>query len=260
MRIHEKVHLVGSEQFALSHALDCNCYLIDGGSELGLIDTGLGLGVDEICANIQAAGFNLRSLAHILITHSHIGHWGGANELRRRSGAQVWAHVAARPKMADISEDPGIRINMRFRRYPAGFAPVECHIDSTLDDGQTIHIGDVEVRAILTQGHTKDSLCFVFEDSGRRALATGDTVFYGGKVGLLNLEGCSLEDYRRDIHKLADLGIEMLLPGHGVFTLGRGQRHIDRAIHKLTDFVLPESFFETNELMWDHEYLQLMTR
>ena len=112
---------------------------------------------------------------------------------------------------------------------------------------------------ILTQGHTQDSTCILFEDGGRRGLFTGDVVFYSGKIGLLNLEGCSLEEYRRDIHKLANLEIDMLLPGHGVFVLKNGQKHIKRAIFKLNDFVLPPSYFEDNEFAWDREYLRMMT-
>lgn len=259
MQIGARLHLVGSEQFALSHPLDCNCYLIDGGNELGLIDTGVGLGVQEIYANIEAAGFDPAKLAHILITHSHAGHWGGAEELRHRTGARVWAHPSAHAAMADLANDPGTTLNLRFGRYPGGFSPRRCRADFGFEDGQTMQIGDVEVRAILTRGHTADSLCFLFEDAGRRALATGDVVFYGGKIGLLNLEGCRLEDYRCDIHKLAGLDVELLLPGHGVFPLSRGQRHINRAIGKLSDFVLPESFFESNELMWDRDYLKMMS-
>jgi glyoxylase-like metal-dependent hydrolase (beta-lactamase superfamily II) len=99
----------------------------------------------------------------------------------------------------------------------------------------------------------------LLNDGSKRALFTGDVVFYGGKLGLLNLEGFSLDDYRRDIHKLANLDVDMLLPGHGVFTVRRGQNHIKRAIYKLSDFVMPETFFETNEFMWDRDYLRLMS-
>ena len=45
-------------------------------------------------------------------------------------------------------------------------------------------------------------------------------VFYGGRLGLVNLDGCSLDDYRRDIAKLADLNVDSLMPGHGVFMNG----------------------------------------
>lgn len=259
MQLSPHVYLVGSEQFALSHPLDCNCFLIDGGSALALVDAGLGLGVDDILANIAAHGLDMTRLTQILITHAHFGHWGGALALRERTGAQIWVSSLGAQAMADISDDTGIRLNIAHGRYPQGFVPQPCPPDHVFQDGQTIQVGDIAVTAILVQGHTKDSTCFLFEDAGRHALCTGDVVFYAGKLGLLNLDGFSLDDYRRDLPKLSSLDVDMLLPGHGVFTVRRGQRHIRRALDKLGDFVMPETFFETNELMWDRDYLRLMS-
>ena len=259
MQISEHIYLVGSEQFALSHPLDCNCYLIDGGNELGLIDTGVGLGVDDLLTNIDDAGFNPKDLTHVIVTHSHLGHWGGAREIRERTGAKVFAPALARPLMEDVMSEPGVQLNVKFGRYPSGFEPRSCPPDVTFGDGDKIKIGNVELKMILVQGHTKDSTCIVLDDSGKRCLFTGDVVFYGGKIGLLNMDGCSMDDYRRDIQKLADLQVDRLLPGHGVFVLKNGQKHIKRAIYKLSDFVLPESFFEVNEFSWDKDYLRLMS-
>jgi len=89
MQITKDIHLVGSEQFALSNLLDCNCYLIDCDDALVLVDTGLGLGVSEILGHIRRAGFDPRNLSHIVITHTHLGHWGGAAELRETTGAEI---------------------------------------------------------------------------------------------------------------------------------------------------------------------------
>jgi glyoxylase-like metal-dependent hydrolase (beta-lactamase superfamily II) len=258
MQISERIYLVGSEEFALSHALDCNCYLIDGGSALGIVDSGLGLGVDEMLANVKAHGFSPDRISHVLITHAHLGHWGGAAGFRERTGAEVWAPANQR-SMTDPSLEPGIAQNIKFGRYPPGFEPTVCPPDGLLKDGERIAIGDIEIQSILVQGHTKDSTCFLIEDDGRRGLFSGDVVFYGGKLGILNIEGFSFDDYRRDIRKLADLEIDMLFPGHGVFVLRRAQKHIKRAIQKLSDFVMPETFFEQNEFLWDREYLEIMS-
>jgi hydroxyacylglutathione hydrolase len=259
MKISNRVYLVGSEQFGLSHPLDCNCYLIDGGSELALVDTGLGMGIEQILANIAAEGFDSASLSHVLITHAHPGHCGGSAAIRERTGAKVLVHALGATAMANITEDQGVRLNFQFGRYPADFRPIDCVPDGTLDDGDRIRVGDVELCAIHVQGHTKDSTCFLLDDGGKRALFTGDVVFYAGKLGLLNLEGFSFDDYRRDIVKLADLNVDTLLPGHGVFVVRGGQKHIKRAIYKLSDFVLPETFFEINEFMWSKDYLQVMS-
>lgn len=259
MRISKHICLVGSEQFGLSHPMDSNCYLIDGGSELALVDTGVGLGVDDILANMAGDGFDPQRLTYILLTHSHFGHWGGAEAIRNRTGAKVGCPVLAAPAMHDTLKEPGIQHNIRQNRYPPGFVPRPCPPDFTFDDGDTVRVGEIDLHMIRVQGHTKDSTCFFFEDEGKRGLFTGDVVFYAGKLGMLNMEGFNLDDYRRDIHKLADLKVDMLLPGHGVFILNRGQNHLKRAIFKLGDFLMPETFFETNEFVWDKDYLRLMT-
>jgi hydroxyacylglutathione hydrolase len=254
MQISKQLYLAGSEQFAISHLLDCNCYLLDSGKGLALIDTGLGLGVDDIAQNIIESGFKLSDVSHILITHAHLGHWGGAAKLRELTGAQIWAPADAKYWMEHPEEDGTIIQNLERGRWPADLDYRSCRPDHVFGDGDSIRIGNDEIRAIVVQGHTKDSTCFLWETEGRRALFTGDVVFYGGTIGLINASGSSLDDYRRDMQKLGNLNIDMLLAGHSVFVLRNGQKHIDRAIRKLSDFVLPDMFFETNEFMWQGDY------
>ena len=71
-------------------------------------------------------------------------------------------------------------------------------------------------------------------DAGR-ALFAGDIVFAAGIIGLINYPGSDLTRYRDNIGRLGGLGIDALLPGHLLFTLGNGQRHIDLAIERLTN-------------------------
>jgi len=258
VKINDHLYLVGSEQFAISHPLDCNCYLLDGRSALALIDTGTGMGATQIIANLKHHGFEPKRLTHIIITHAHLGHWGASAELRKRTGAKVWAPRARARLMLHPEEDCTITQNFKFGRYPKGFKPQPCKPDKLFGDDNLITIGELQVRTILTRGHTKDSTCFYYERKGKRGLFTGDVVFYGGKVGFVNAEGCDLSDYRTDIKKLAKLRVDFLLPGHSVFVLSSGQKHIDRAIQKLSDFVMPETFFETNEFVWERDYLAAM--
>jgi glyoxylase-like metal-dependent hydrolase (beta-lactamase superfamily II) len=259
MQISDRLYLVGSEQFAISHLLDCNCYLLDFGNGMALVDTGLGLGVDDIARNITDSGFKLSDVSHILITHAHFGHWGGAARLRELTGAQIWAPADGRYWMEHPDEDATISQNLEYGRWPAELNYRSCRPDHMFNDGDSIRAGKDEIRAIVVQGHTKDSTCFLWETGGRRALFTGDVVFYGGTIGLINAAGSSLDDYRRDMPKLGKLNVDMLLAGHSVFVLRRGQKHIDRAIRKLADFVLPDMFFETNEFMWQSDYATSLT-
>jgi hydroxyacylglutathione hydrolase len=260
MQITDSIYLVGSEQFALSHLLDCNCYLVDYGQGLALVDTGLGLGVDDIVANIMSHGFSPSSLTHILITHYHLGHWGGAPRLREITGAKICVPAAAQYWLEHVDEDLTIRQNIEFGRWPKDLNPKPCWPDQTFGDGERIQLGSASINAIVVQGHTKDSTCFLWEHNGHRALFTGDVVFYGGMIGLINAEGSTLDDYRRDMSKLADLKIDGMYPGHSVFVLRNGQKHIDRAIRKLADFVLPTMFFETNEFVWQSDYAATLSK
>ena len=254
MQISKDLFLVGSEQFGLSHLLDCNCYLVNYGKGLALVDTGLGLGVDTILTNIVRLGFDPSTLSHVLITHTHLGHWGGAAEIRNRTGAKIWAPELGRYWMEHVDQDLTIEQNFKHGRWPRSLNPKPCSPDHAVVDGDRIPLGDQQIEVIGVQGHTKDSTCFLWDSPGGRAMFTGDVIFYGGMIGLINAEGSSLDDYRRDIAKLTGLAIDMLLPGHSVFVLRGGQKHIDRARRKLADFVLPEMFFETNEFMWQSDY------
>ncbi len=99
MQLSEDVYLVGSGAlgFDLTDPFDCHVYLIDGGDELALVDTGAGLGHDAILANIAAHGFDPGRLRAVLLTHAHADHAGGAARLYLELGLSV----AASPLAAD---------------------------------------------------------------------------------------------------------------------------------------------------------------
>jgi glyoxylase-like metal-dependent hydrolase (beta-lactamase superfamily II) len=76
MRLTQDVLLVGGGNFGfnLSHHLDCHVYLIDGGDELALVDTGIGghHGESEtILKNIKTDGVDVSKISTLLLTHYH---------------------------------------------------------------------------------------------------------------------------------------------------------------------------------------------
>src|SRR5919201_375561 len=72
----------GSYGFDLTDAYDCHIYLVDGGSELALVDVGAGMGAAEVIANVRRAGFDPAAIRHVLCTHAHGDHAGGAARMR----------------------------------------------------------------------------------------------------------------------------------------------------------------------------------
>lgn len=246
MKITSNLYLVGSEQFGLSHRLDCNAYLVDGGDGLVLVDPGRGLDVDAIERNVRAHGFDPAQIVATLVTHSHDGHTAACAAFRERHGCELWAPRAAAPVIASGS-DPGIPLNVALGMYPEGWSFPCLESDRLIDDGDEIVVGDARLTAIEVGGHTEDSLCYLWRNGEQVVLFTGDTVFHAGRIGLVNLPGSSLSAFRRDLPKLGGLGVDLLCPGHGVFTVARGQLHIDQAIDALSRSALPPSFYETLE-------------
>ncbi len=92
MKILDDVYLVGSGQIGLSHPFDCHVYLIDGVDEIALVDSGAGLGIKQILANVKSLGIDRKKICKILLTHHHADHSGGCGRLLDRLDAEVYLH------------------------------------------------------------------------------------------------------------------------------------------------------------------------
>jgi hydroxyacylglutathione hydrolase len=64
----------------------------------------------------------------------------------------------------------------------------------------------------------------------------------GGKILLQSVWDCDLQAHLHSIRKLAGLGVDVFLPGHGAFSLRYGQRHVDAAIGWIERCLVPPSF------------------
>ncbi len=240
----ERVWLVGSGQngFDLTDRYDCHVYLLDGGSELALVDAGAGLGHDAIRQHIVAAGFAPDRVGHILLTHAHGDHAGGTARWRRETGARVYLSRARADALRTGDED-AVSLTAARRRgfYPPDYRLEPCPVDVELADGDRFRVGDLEVLAIDTPGHCDGLMSFLVQAAGRAHLFCGDTVFWGGRILLLNTPDCSIPNYARSLERLARLQVDCLLPGHGMLSLRDGQRHIQQAHQHFVNLLVPQS-------------------
>ena len=76
--------------------------------------------------------------------------------------------------------------------------------------GKNINKLPLEIKPISTPGHTKDSLCFLYND----VLFSGDTIFYNGGRGRTDLPGGSEAEIQKSIKKLKEIDYRILCPGH----------------------------------------------
>lgn len=182
-------------------AYGTNCYLVyrEGRQEAIVVDPA-DRG-EQIYEALQEKGF---TVSGILLTHGHFDHIWGTKALRERSGAQIYALYAAEK----LCEDDGLNVSRQAGR-PYTVVP-----DVYVRDGEEIRIADITCRVIATPGHTADSCCYYFEESG--FAVCGDTIFLEsvGRTDLPTGSGGTLNrSIREKIFTLPDS--VQLYPGHG---------------------------------------------
>lgn len=239
LRILDDIYLVGSGEVGLSHALDCNVYLLDGGNEAALIDAGSGFDTEQLLSNITEAGIPLERIRYLLLTHAHMDHARGCRALRERLGYQVVASAEEARLLEQGTEfELGLEQAKYGKVYPDDLNYIHSRADCIIGDGE-FQVGKYSVRTILVPGHTLGMICYFVSTARGNALFVGDTLFWGGKIGLSNVGGSDLSVYRAGLPKLANLNVDALLPGHFLWTVRGGQAHIDKALNALKGSQLP---------------------
>jgi metallo-beta-lactamase class B len=115
-------------------------------------------------AAIRKLGFDPKNIKLILLGHAHSDHAGAVEYLKKNSGAKV----AVIKEEKDLFESGG-KIDFMYGKYKE-FYYEPTKVDRMFNDGDTIRLGDVVIKAILTNGHTKGSTTFITNivDSGKK--------------------------------------------------------------------------------------------
>ena len=232
MKLLEDVYLIGSGKkgLCLTDDLDCHVYALTTGSELVLIDAGAGRETIPMLKSLGRHGFDPSMAGHVLLTHAHADHSGGAAAIREMLGAKIYLSAEEAGLLESANEDGlGLTFARKAGVYPPDYTLPACPVDVKLADGDQIEVGHLRLRAIAVRGHSRGSICYLVDGQQGRYLFSGDTVFCDGLISLLNCVGSSLSDYRQDIEKLRGLGVDALFPSHLHFCLRGGQAHVDKA-------------------------------
>lgn len=192
--------------------LASNTYLLATGAPKRCLVIDPGLDCEPVLQALQALA--LTPVA-VLCTHGHFDHAGGAAELQRRYGCEVYLHGADEKTLRQSNfllmafRIPG-RVTMPRLCFEFG-GEVGLPFDRAL------------VRFYPTPGHTPGSCALACG----KILFTGDTLYSHG-VGLSRLPGEDAARLRRSVTQLLE-GFDadtMICPGHGdVATLGWIREH-----------------------------------
>lgn len=164
-------------------------YLVEGETSAALIDTGFGVG------SLKEYVESLTKLPYIvLLTHGHLDHAGGAGEfaqvyLNERDLSLAGEHTSLEKRVPRLCK-AGSGIDAKELIPPKA---LEEYLP--LQDGQSFDLGGMTVTMLALPGHTKGSMCVLFEEL--RCVLLGDAC---NSYGYLQMpESSSIAEYRESL-------------------------------------------------------------
>ena len=152
---------------------------------------------------------------HLLQTHAHIDHVSGLKETKEKlPAALVYLHPLDLPVYDSVPQQSqmfGVSCDLPLPK-----------IEQYLEDGTSIHVGEIKLDVILTPGHSPGHCVFVNKE--HQFIVGGDLLFQNS-IGRTDLPLCNPSDMEESIRKLysiPDVNDDCLvIPGHmGCTTLG----------------------------------------
>ena len=139
---------------------------------------------ESLHARVEQDGI---TITHVLLTHEDIDHVVGVQDLSKRYGAPLVASSTSAAKL--------------------DFA-----VDQTVEDGDMVRSGDLEIEAIATPGHTPGQLAYLIDGTD---CFTADCLFKG-TIGGTRGRGAIFESHKSSImDRLMTLPAETRIhPGH----------------------------------------------
>jgi glyoxylase-like metal-dependent hydrolase (beta-lactamase superfamily II) len=221
---------------------DCNIYAVSTSAGTVLIDAGVGRNIDDVLATAAGDGIDPGSFVALLLTHAHLDHAGGAHALRERLGVPTIASAETARRLEEADEESiALPRARRAGMYRATDRLQRCDVSRVVSDGEEISFGDTTFHVLETPGHSDDHLCYLTTIDGRSALISGDLLFPGGTVALLNTHDCNLGRLVHSLERLRVVDFELLLAGHLAPTLTSAHRDRDAALAALDALVIPRS-------------------
>lgn len=137
-----------------------------------LIDAGMDAAAQEILAVLRHKGADASAVKAIFLTHGHVDHTSG---IRQFPDADVYVGEGDNHFVEGTAPGDG-PLNKLIGKKP-DLAIADATKLHVVQDGQTITIGSVTVRAFAVPGHTHGSLVFLIDG----VLYAGDTVSFTKK-------------------------------------------------------------------------------
>ena len=156
----------------------CAAYLVVDRGRAAFIDCGTGRSVPRMLAALDAAGVARGDVDHLVLTHVHLDHAGGAGALLRElPNAQVVVHPRGAPHMVDpaklTASARAVYGDAEFERSYGALVPVPVERVVEAGDGHVVMVGGRALRCVDAPGHARHHLAVW--DARSRGWFTGDS-------------------------------------------------------------------------------------
>jgi glyoxylase-like metal-dependent hydrolase (beta-lactamase superfamily II) len=156
-----------------------NAVFVLDGEQPALVETGPGADLPLVLEALDRLGIGARDLAHIVVTHIHLDHAGGAGALAERfPGATVWAHERGAPHLAEperlVASTARTYGSDRMRSFFGDTMPVPRPRLRAVSDGDRIALGSLDLDVLHTPGHASHHVAL--HDARSGALFTGEAI------------------------------------------------------------------------------------
>lgn len=176
-----------------------NCYVVyDKNRVAAVIDPG-----EDAEIILEFLHKQTLKVAAVLNTHAHYDHVGAVSSIKKTFAARFYLHRGDFKLLSQANF---------YRLIFEGERTVEVpEVDGDLAEKQALCFGEIDVRVLLTPGHTAGSVSFLIDDK----IFTGDTII-GRKPGRTDLPGGNKTELESSVQRLLELPPQTLLyPGHG---------------------------------------------
>lgn len=245
MRLLKDVYLVGGGPYSglgLTPGGDCHIYVVDGGSELAMIDCGLGTSFDAVMNNIKTDGLDPTRITKLFLTHYHADHAGGASHFHEKLGVQIAIGSDARAALESGDENATSLAAARDAGiYPSDYKLKSCPVADALDDGAVREIGRLRVQFVSTPGHCHGHGSYLLTGGEQPVLFAGDSVFWAGQILLQAIPDCDLQASLASVLRLEQVQFDAFLPGHGAITVAGGHQHVELAAKTVRSLAVPRN-------------------
>ncbi len=215
-RISEGVYFIKGQDEMIP---DSHMYVIGKpeSDDLSIIDAGLmGKGNYKINAMLDA-GIDLNSVKRIIMTHTHFDHIGCLSEIRENiPQAELWVHENEAQSLEDGDDKIvyGMEMfkNMCMAQYDISPDTFKFHVDKKLQGGEHFDLGNMDWEVLYIPGHSPGSIGLY--NKLEKILIPGDVVYSDYAIGRFDLHGANGSDLKNSLLRLAELEVNILLPGH----------------------------------------------